>query len=71
MTDTVRPSPDSRPVSLYLAVQHRMLQILQGTHCSLLHSARTLFLLPKSRDLNSNPRLESVQLRTDTISAER
>ncbi len=37
MTDTVRPGPETRPVSLFLAVQHAMLRVFKRARCSLLY----------------------------------
>jgi hypothetical protein len=45
MTDTVRLRPETRPVSLFLAVQHGMLRILKRARCSLLHSVAEKFMV--------------------------
>ena len=45
MTDTVLPRPETRPVSLFLAVQHGMLRILKRARCSLLHSLAQNFMV--------------------------
>ena len=45
MTDTVQLRPETRPVSLFLAVQHGMLLIFKGAGCSLLYSLAENFMV--------------------------
>jgi hypothetical protein len=45
MRDTARPSPASRPMSLFLAVQNHTLKLLKRSCCSLLHSLAQFLLL--------------------------
>ncbi len=44
MTDTVRPRPETRPVSLFLAVQHARLRVFKRARCSLLYSPTENFM---------------------------
>jgi hypothetical protein len=45
MKDIARPSPGSRSMSLYLAVQPNMLRILKYAHCSILYSLEEIRLV--------------------------
>ena len=48
MTDTVGLRPETRPVSLFLAVQHGMLRIFKRARCSLLYSLAENFMMVES-----------------------